>query len=49
VDESANYTITIAVFARSEEEAARAIEALSRPMTGLVLEGMNCLIARMTE
>jgi hypothetical protein len=38
--------VMIVIACHNEEEAARAIEAISRPMTGLILDGMNITLMR---
>ena len=43
-DES--FAIMITVRCENEEQAARAIEAFSRPMAGLILDGQMCSLGR---
>lgn len=38
--------VMIVIAVHNEEEAARALEAISRPLTGLILEGMNVTLMR---
>jgi hypothetical protein len=46
MEHNENFTVTFIVACRNEEDAARAVEAFSRPMAGLVLDGINIFIAR---
>jgi hypothetical protein len=38
--------IMIMIAVHDEDEAARALEAMSRPMVGLILDGMNVTLMR---
>ena len=44
--EDETFAICFTAMCRNEEDAARVIEAFSRPMAGLVLDGINVMVMR---
>lgn len=41
--------VTLLIMGKNEEQVAQAIEAISRPLTGLILEGMTVVISRSVQ
>ena len=46
MDEDETFAVCLTAMCRNEEDAARVIEAFSRPIAGLVLDGINIMVMR---